>query len=64
MCYKGYNLFTHQLVTSSTNYKGYLAFHSPPYGGGVGGGAAISFTQSVRMQCCVHPRYFSSIYSF
>ena len=37
MCYKGYNLFTHQLLTSSTNHKGYLAFHSPPYGGGVRG---------------------------
>ena len=42
MCYKGYNLFTHQLLTSSTNHKGYLTFYSPPYGGGVGGGAAIS----------------------
>ena len=39
MCYKGYNLFTHQLLTSSTNHKGYLTFYSPPYGGGVGGGA-------------------------
>ena len=34
MCYKGYNLFTHQLLTSSTNHKGYLTFYSPPYGGG------------------------------
>ena len=24
----------------STNPKGYLAFHAPPYGGGVGGGAS------------------------
>ena len=37
MCYKGYSLFTCQLVTSSTNHKGYLAFHSPPYGGGARG---------------------------
>ena len=34
-----------QLVYSSTcllvnSHKGYLAFHAPPYGGGVGGGAS------------------------
>ena len=47
MCYKGYNLFTHQLLTSSTNHKGYLAFYSPPCGGGVRGRGQLLPTVSL-----------------
>ena len=31
------NKSTCKLVDSSTNKKGYLAFHAPPFGGGEGG---------------------------
>lgn len=46
---------TRQLVNSSTNPKGYPAFHAPPYGGGVGGGAFFPsfFLQQALSKYCV-----------
>ena len=44
--------YTCQLVNS---HKGYPAFHSPPYGGGVGGGAFFPsfFLQQALSKYCV-----------
>ncbi len=43
------NMSTRKLVNSSTNKKGYLAFHAPPFGGGEGGEAS----------CCSYCSYCS-----
>ena len=42
----------------STNPKGYLAFHAPPYGGGVGGGASWGLlVYFVVLLFCIFPFY-------